>query len=112
MIIDIVIESIIEKKGNNIIVMDFCEHNGLLFDNFIICHGNSSVHIEAIVDNILYTLKKKKKLLPLHIEGRNNKEWVLMDYGDIIIHIFDKKSRDFFNLEDLWADALITEKIK
>ncbi len=110
MIIDTIVDSIAEKKGQDIIVIDFANLPGMIFSNFIICHAASSPQIEAIVDNIDRTLRKKIKLHPVHVEGKSNMEWVLMDYGDIIVHVFNEESRKFYNLEDLWADAVIERK--
>lgn len=106
--IEIIVEAIHEKKGIDVVVLDFSKHNGVLFSAFVICHGTSGPQIEAVVENIDRTLRKKKKIHPAHIEGKNNMEWVLMDYGDIIVHVFNEESRKFYNLEDLWADAIIT----
>jgi len=104
---DIIVEAMLEKKGIDIVVIDFSTLKEIMFTNFIICHGTSAPQIEAIIDNIDRTLRKKKKIHPFHIEGRSNMEWVLMDYGDIIVHVFNEESRKFYNLEDLWADAIV-----
>jgi ribosome-associated protein len=111
MIVDTIVDSIAEKKGQDIVVIDFSNQPNIIFSNFIICHATSSPQIEAIVEHIDRTLRKKEKLHPLHVEGKSNMEWVLMDYGDIIIHVFNEESRKFYNLEDLWADALIERKV-
>jgi len=110
MIVDTIVDSIAEKKGHDIVVIDFSKIGSVIFSNFIICHATSSPQIDAIVENIDKNLRKKEKIHPLHIEGRNNMEWVLMDYGDIIVHIFNEESRKYYNLEDLWADAVISRK--
>jgi ribosome-associated protein len=104
---DIIVEAMLEKKGIDIVVIDFSTLNEIMFTNFIICHGTSGPQIDAIVENIDRTLRKKMKLHPIHIEGRSNMEWVLMDYGDIIVHVFNEDARRFYNLEDLWADAIV-----
>lgn len=106
--IDIIVESILEKKGNDIVVLDLSGLDGVFFSSFVICHGTSGPQMEAIVENVDRMLRKKEKIHPSHIEGKSNMEWVLMDYGDIIVHVFNEDSRKFYNLEDLWADAIIT----
>ena len=108
---DIIVEAMLEKKGIDIVVIDFSTLKEIMFSNFIICHGTSAPQIEAIVENVDRLLRKKKKLHPTHIEGRSNMEWVLMDYGDIIVHVFNEEARKFYNLEDLWADAIV-EKVE
>ncbi len=104
----VIVDAIREKKGADIVVIDFSGLNEVLFSGFVICHGTSSPQIEAIVDNIDREMRKKQKQHPLHIEGKNNMEWVLMDYGDIIVHVFNEESRNFYKLEDLWADAIVS----
>jgi len=106
--VDIIVEAILEKKGHEVVVMDFSGLLGVFFSTFVICHGTSAPQIDAVVENVERSLKKHKKLHPLHIEGKNNMEWVLMDYGNIVVHVFNEESRRFYNLEDLWADAKIT----
>jgi len=105
--IDIIVAAMVEKKANDIVVIDFKENFSLLFSSFVICHGNSAAQIDAIVENVDRMMRKKKKIHPTHVEGKSNMEWVLMDYGDIIVHVFNEDSRKFYNLEDLWADAVI-----
>jgi ribosome-associated protein len=107
MIVEQIVEAIKEKKGNDIVVLDFSKHEGVIFSNFVICHGTSGPQIDAIVEHIERTLKKKKKLHPLHVEGKSNLEWVLLDYGDILVHVFNEEQRRFYHLEDLWGDAII-----
>lgn len=106
--IEIIVDAILEKKGNDIVVLDFSKLDNILFSSFVICHGTSGPQIEAIIENVDRVLRKKKKIHPIHIEGKSNMEWVLMDYGDIIVHVFNEDSRKFYNLEDLWADAIVT----
>lgn len=102
-----IVDAILEKKGQDVAVLDFSKQNAMFFTHFIICHGSSNPQIEAIAENVDRMVRKKKKIHPIHIEGKNNMEWVLIDYGDIIVHVFKEESRKFYNLEDLWADAVI-----
>jgi len=91
------------KKGEDIIVLFLSEISSFT-DFFIIMHGNSSRQNFAIYENIAMELKKKN-VTPLSIEGKKNSEWILMDYGSFIIHIFSEKAREYYSLEKLWGDA-------
>ena len=90
----------LNKKADKLIILDI---RGLssLADFFIICHGNSEPQVKAIADNI----RKGTNHKPRHIEGYDNQNWILLDYFDIIVHIFIKDDREYYNLERLWADA-------
>ncbi|MCK4431107.1 MAG: ribosome silencing factor [Candidatus Aminicenantes bacterium] len=90
-------------KGEDIIVL-FLREISSFTDFFIIMHGNSSRQNFAIYENIAMELKKKN-VTPLSIEGKKNSEWILMDYGSFIIHIFSEKAREYYSLEKLWGDA-------
>jgi len=91
------------KKGEDVIVLFLSEISSFT-DFFIIMHGNSSRQNFAIYENIAVELKKKN-VMPLSIEGKKNAEWILMDYGSFIIHIFSEKAREYYSLEKLWGDA-------
>ena len=89
-----------EKKAKNLISLDLRGYSSIA-DYFIICHGNSEPQIKAIVDNI----RKGTSSKPRHLEGYENKKWVLLDYFDIIVHVFDKKEREYYSVENIWADV-------
>ena len=89
-----------EKKAKNLISLDL-RGNSSLTDYFIICHGNSEPQVKAIVDNI----RKGTSFKPRHLEGYENKKWVLLDYFDIIVHVFDEKEREYYSVENIWADV-------
>ena len=89
-----------EKKAKNLISLDLRD-NSSLTDYFIICHGNSEPQIKAIVDNI----RKGTSFKPRHLEGYENKKWVLLDYFDIIVHVFDEKEREYYSVENISADV-------
>ena len=78
-------------------------------DFFIICHGNSDTQVKAIANNISKETKEKIQQRPSHMEGITHASWVLLDYFNVVVHVFLKKTRDFYNLEGLWSDAKITE---
>tara|TARA_B100001109_G_C18864691_1_gene476361 strand:+ start:9312 stop:9689 length:378 start_codon:yes stop_codon:yes gene_type:complete len=106
---DIIIKGIQEKKGENIRILDLKSVDGAVTDYFIICDANSSTQINAIKDSIEEEVRKTIGEKPWHIEGTTNLEWVLIDYVDVVAHVFNPEKRAFFNLEGLWADAEIKE---
>ena len=89
-----------EKKAKNLVSLDLRGYSSLT-DYFIICHGSSEPQIKAIVDNI----RKGTSFKPRHHEGYENKKWVLLDYFDIIVHVFDEKEREYYSVENIWADV-------
>jgi len=108
MLKDIIVKGILEKKGKDVTILDLTGLQNVMFDYFVICNGNSKTQTEAISDSIQFEVKKAIGENPRHIEGLTNAEWVLLDYFDVIVHVFQKESREFYNLEKLWADANIT----
>lgn len=109
-LLDTIIEGILLKKGQEIVNLDFAKLENTVCSNFIICQGNSNIQVEAITQSVKKLVKEELNETPLHIEGLENAHWILMDYGDVFVHIFQKEFRDFYKLEELWADAKI-EKI-
>lgn len=103
--LDTIIEGIQEKKGKDIVVIDLSELNGPVFDYFVVCHVDSSKHADAVSDSVGEFMHKKLGLKPHHMEGLENSQWILLDYLDIVVHIFQKPYREFYNLEGLWADG-------
>ena len=97
------VEMSLEKKAESLIVLNLSEISSFT-DFFVIMHGNSSRQNLAICECIEEELKKNK-IRPISVEGKENAEWILMDYGDFIIHIFSGKARDYYSLEKLWGDA-------
>jgi len=91
------------KKGEHIVVIRLKEISSFT-DYFIIMNGNSTRQNRAIYENIEKELKKES-ILPLHVEGKENAEWILMDYGSFILHIFSKETREYYSLEKLWGDG-------
>jgi ribosome-associated protein len=103
-----IIKGIEEVKGNDIDILDLREIDTAVCDYFIICNGNSNTQVNAIVNSIQKIVSKELKDKPWHIEGTDNGEWVLMDYVNIVVHVFQKQIREFYNIEGLWGDAKIT----
>jgi ribosome-associated protein len=104
-----IIEALLDKKAKNPVLMDFRKLGHSLCDYFIVCHGTSRTQVEALADGVMRTVKKQAGLNPYHREGFENAEWILIDYADVIVHIFQESKREFYNLEQLWADAEIVE---
>ena len=100
-----IIDSIKQHKGKEVVSLDLRKIETAVCDFFIICHGTSNTHIASIAENVRKEISKQMKEKPWHTEGEANKEWVLMDYFNVVVHIFNKEKRDFYKLENLWADA-------
>ena len=101
------IEGIQEKKGKQIVVLDLNKIENIACKYFVICHGTSKPHVEAIAESIEDFIREKAQDKPINKEGRENAEWILIDYFDIVIHVFQEPVRKFYKLEELWADAEI-----
>lgn len=95
-------------KGENITILDLREIENTVCDYFIICDGTSNTQVNAISGSIQKNVGKSIKDKPWHVEGENNAEWVLIDYVNVVVHVFQKQVREFYNLEGLWGDAKIT----
>ena len=102
---ELVIEGIQEKKGNEIVDLDLSGIENSVCNDFIICHGNSRTQVEAIASYVEQNVKQKAGVYPWHKEGYQNAEWILLDYVDVVVHVFNEQTRRFYNLEGLWADA-------
>jgi ribosome-associated protein len=100
-----ILEGIQKVKGKNIVVLDLSEIPQSVARNFVICTGDSHVQVSAIADAIDEEVGKKVGESPWHKEGLQNRQWVILDYIDVVVHIFHKDWRDFYNLEGLWGDA-------
>ena len=102
-----IIDSIKQHKGKEVVSLDLREIETAVCDFFIICHGTSNTHIASITENVRKDISKQMREKPWHTEGEANKEWILMDYFNVVVHIFNKEKRNFYKLENLWADANI-----
>jgi ribosome-associated protein len=102
---DAIVEAMLDKKAKVPVKIIFSKLQSSICDLFIICHATSRTQAEAIADGVIMNVKKQAGEAPLHREGFENAEWILIDYGNIIVHIFQEPMRKFFNLEQLWADA-------
>lgn len=104
-LVDTIIQSIQDKKGQTIVKIDLRDIKSTLCDYFIICQAESNVQVNAISENIAKEAFLKLKIEPHHIEGRDNAQWVLIDFFDVVVHVFQKDYRNFYKLEDLWSDG-------
>lgn len=104
---DSIIKGIREKKGIDIIQIDLKRIKNAICDRFIVCSGSNRTQVEAIADSIRRFVKTELGVSAWHAEGYENAEWILIDYFDIVVHVFLPQSRDYYKLEDLWADAEI-----
>ena len=103
-----VVEGLQEIKGQNITVLDLREIENAVTDFFIIAEGNSNTQVNSLADSVHKVVRENVADKPWHIEGRDNSEWVLMDYVTVVVHVFQKGIREFYDLEGLWGDAEIT----
>jgi ribosome-associated protein len=108
-LVNAIVEGIQEKKGVNISILDMRKIDGSVCQFFVLCDGDSNTHVNAISDSIEDYVREKINDKPFHIEGKQNAEWILVDYVDVVVHVFQKSIRSFYNLEGLWADAKRTD---
>ena len=103
-----IIDGLEERKAKNIAVLDLSNIPNRSFDYFVIADAESSTHVDSIASSVEETVKKQLNERPFHTEGWENSEWILLDYVNIMVHVFQQQTRDFYRLEELWADAEIT----
>lgn len=106
---DIAVKGILEKKGKNITCLNLRNISNRVCDYFIICEGDSTTQVDAIARSVEEEIRKATGEKPYHAEGFENSEWILIDYVTVVVHVFQKEIRDFYNLESLWADAEVQE---
>ena len=106
---NLIVEAMLEKKGKRIVTIDLSEIENSICDCFIICHGESDTQVGAITDSIVKKLKDEAKTRAHHVEGVQNSQWVLLDYFDVLVHVFLEEYRGFYKLEELWADGVVME---
>jgi ribosome-associated protein len=106
-----VIKGMLDLKAKDVVCIDLRNIKGAVTDFFVICHGDSNTHVEGISGSIFKVVKEITGERPWHEEGKSNAEWLLLDYVDVVAHVFQREARDFYQIEELWADAPI-ERIK
>ncbi len=105
---ELVVRGMLEKKAQDVVVMDLRKIKHAIADFFVICSGSSDTQVDSISQSVEEQVIKSSKQKPWKKEGFKNNEWVLIDYVDVVAHIFNKDKRSFYALEELWADANIT----
>jgi len=103
-----ILKGIEEVKGNDITILDLRDIENTVCSYFVICNGTSNTQVNAIVNSVQKTVSKELKDKPWHTEGSENAEWVLIDYVHVVVHVFQKHIREFYDIEGLWGDAKTT----
>lgn len=112
-LVEKIVSSIDEVKGIDVDLLDLRKINNTVCRFFIICTGTSNTHVSAITSSIKKNVSKELKEKPYSMEGLENQEWVLIDYVDVVVHVFQQNIREFYDIENLWGDAKISRnKIK
>lgn len=108
-LVESVIKGIFDKQGQNVLKIDLRKLENRITDYFVICHANSNTQVDSISYSVEDRVRKETGEKPLHREGLENCFWVLIDYGSVIVHVFQEEYRNFYSLESLWADANIVK---
>ncbi len=108
LLIDKIVEAIQDTKGEDIKIFDLSNIENSVAETFIICSGNSNTQVSAIAGNIEKKVRNEIKERPWHVEGTDNAMWVLVDYVSVVVHIFQRETREYYDIEELWGDAKIT----
>lgn len=108
-IVSAAVEGILKKKGKDPVSLDLSELENSVCKYFVICHGDSNTQVEALADSVIETVQEETGEKAWHKEGLDNATWVLLDYADVVVHIFQNEYRGLYKLEDLWADAKLTQ---
>ena len=106
--IESIIRGILEKKGHEVVCIDLSHVENAVCDCFVICHGDSNTQVNAIAESIEKEIAEQFSLRPYSVEGTSNGEWILLDYGQTVVHVFQKPVRMRFQLEELWGDGKVT----
>lgn len=104
-----IIDAIAERKGQKITYVDLSHIEGSSASAFIICQGRSNTHVNGIADNIIDRVNHNLDIKPYHTDGFRNSQWIVVDYGSVVVHVFQPEVREFYNLEELWSDGKFTE---
>ena len=106
---DKIVEAIQDTKGENIMIFDLSGIENSVADTFIICSGNSNTQVSSIAGSIEKKVRNDLQERPWHVEGQETSLWVLVDYVSVVVHIFQKPTREYYNIEELWGDAKVTQ---
>jgi ribosome-associated protein len=108
-LVEEIVNGLQEKKGKEIVSLDLRGIENAVTDFFVICSGDSNTHVNALAGSVEEEVRKAIKDKPWHIEGTTNGEWVLLDYVNVVVHVFQRSIREHYNIEGLWADAIVKE---
>tara|TARA_Y100000022_G_C13040769_1_gene279917 strand:- start:94 stop:477 length:384 start_codon:yes stop_codon:yes gene_type:complete len=106
-LIEKIVDGISDVKGQNIKMIDLRKIENRICDFYIICSGSSNTHVSAILESVKKKISKSLKEKPSHTEGEENAEWILLDYINVVVHIFQEQVREFYKIEELWGDCKI-----
>ena len=109
MLINTIVEAIDDKKGQGIVSLDLSGFDGAICSNFVVCNADSTTNVLAIAANIEEAMIIKCNRKVARMQGKENAFWIILDYSNIVVHIFQTEYREFYRLEDLWADSTITK---
>jgi ribosome-associated protein len=104
-----IVEGMQDNKAENIVILDLKHIENAVTDYFVICNGNSTTQVEGIASSVMRLVRTHLKEKPWHIEGKGNNQWILLDYINVVVHIFIEDLRNYYELEELWADAIRTD---
>ncbi len=107
-LLEVVIEGLKNNKAKEIHILNMQNLENSVAEYFVICHGTSRTHVASTANSVEKEVKEVLSEYPWKKEGHTNGEWVLVDYSSIVVHVFQKEARDFYNIEELWADAEVT----
>ena len=108
-LISLIVQAIEDIKGQNISLLDLRNIENTVCDYFIVCNGNSNTQVNAIASSVQKNVSKNIREKPYQIEGVENAEWILIDYVNVVVHVFQKHKREYYDIDNLWGDAKITE---
>lgn len=104
-LLDSVVLGIEDLKGEDITVLDLREIENSVCDYFVVCTGNSNTQVSSIANSIERTVRKENKERPISVEGKENAMWVLLDYASVVVHVFQRNIREYYDIESMWGDA-------
>lgn len=107
-LVNSIVEGLQEKKGKNIVTVDLTQLSGAICQYMVICEGNTPMQVSALSDSVWDFARRKANDKPLSVDGNQTAQWIGMDYGTVLVHIFLPEQRAFYNLDNLWADAQLT----
>ena len=104
-VLKVITDAMLEKKGQQVVSLELSSIGTAISDYFVVCNADSTTAVAAIADNIIVRMEEKCGRKVLRMQGLENDFWIILDYGDIVVHVFLTQYREFYRLEDLWADA-------